>query len=461
MPEMSYWQALSLLLAVALSALLSYQILHSRRPPTAVIAWLVFVVFVPYLGAALWVLIGARKLRRERNQRLRFSPQVGAVADVRGLGRMVARIGGTPVVGGNRVRLATTGGAAHADLLALIASAESELHVLVYDIASDRAGRAVLEAFRAAAARGVRVRVLVDDIGSWFLRSAEVRRLREAGGEIMRFKPFANALIQRIANLRNHRKLVVADRRRAWAGGRNIANPYLDDANAWMDLSFVVEGPLALAYDDVFRADWAFASGSAVGGSKAVTVGDATLTPAIANVDAQLLASGPDLRDDVWHAALLKACYNAEQRLWLVSPYFVPDEALVCALIAAVRSGVDLRIYVPERSDNKLVDLVAASYLRDLARKGIKVYRYGSGMLHAKAVLVDHNLAIIGSANLDPRSFFLNYEVTALFFNVEVAEQLAAYLQFLEARCSSKGFRAIGVLGETVAAAARILGPML
>ena len=131
------------------------------------------------------------------------------------------------------------------------------------------------------------------------------------------------------------------------------------------------------------------------------------------------------------------------------------------ALTAAARSGVDVRIYIPARSDNPLVDVVAASYLRELGRKGIKVYRFGPGMLHAKAVLVDDDVALIGSANLDPRSFFLNYEAVAVFHSAAVAGQLADYVRYVEARCSSKGFRSIGVLGETVAAAARILGPML
>lgn len=458
---MSNLQALSLLLAVGLSALLSYNILHSRRAPSAVIAWLAVVIFVPYLGAALWVLIGARKLRRERRQRLRFSTQLANPTETGGLARMIARIGGTPMLGGNRVRLGMSANAARADLHSVIESARSELHVLVYDIARDASARQVLEALTAAAARGVHVRVLVDDIGSWFLRSTEVRRLRAAGGEIMRFKPFANALLRRMANLRNHRKLVVADRTRVWAGGRNIGDLYLGERNPWQDLSFVAEGPLALAYHDVFRADWAFASGSALGSGKALAVSDSPLQPAIEQVDAQLVASGPDMRDDLWHAALLKACYDAEHRLWLVTPYFVPDEAVLRALTAAVRSGVDLRIYVPARSDNRLIDVVAASYLRELARKGIKVYRYGPGMLHAKAVLVDDALAFIGSANLDPRSFFLNYEVVAVFHDAAVAEQLAGYLRYVEARSSGKGFRAIGILGETVAAAARILSPML
>lgn len=457
---MTEFQALSLVLAVGLAALLSYNILHSRRAPSAVVAWLAVVNLIPYLGAALWILIGARKLRRERSQRLRFSVPQGA-PEAGGLRRMIARMGGTPSLGGNRVRLSTTASAARSDLEEVIAVARLELHVLMYDIARDASARLVLDALTAAARRGVRVRVLVDDVGSWYLLSAEIRRLRAAGAEVMRFKPFANALLQRTANLRNHRKLVVADRQRVWAGGRNIGDLYLCERSPWQDLSFVAEGPLAAAYDDVFRADWAFASGTLIHPGKAASVVDSPLQPALADVDAQLLASGPDMRDDLWHAAFLKACYDAEQRLWLVTPYFVPDEAVLRALTAAARSGVDVRIYIPARSDNPLVDVVAASYLRELGRKGIKVYRFGPGMLHAKAVLVDDDIALIGSANLDPRSFFLNYEAVAVFHSAAVAGQLADYVRYVEARCSSKGFRSIGILGETVAAAARILGPML
>ncbi|MFO1493363.1 MAG: phospholipase D-like domain-containing protein [Lysobacterales bacterium] len=454
-------QTLSLLLAVGLSALLSYNILHSRRAPAAVVAWLAVVNLIPYLGALLWILIGARKLRRERSQRLRFSLPAGQPPEPAGLARMIAHMGGSPVSSGNRVRLALDGPAACADLHDLIEDARAELHVLMYDVARDASAQRVLQALGAAAARGVRVRMLVDDIGSWFLLGSEIRRLRRAGAEVLRFKPFTNALLQRTANLRNHRKLVVADRLRVWAGGRNLGDRYLLERQAWQDLSFVAEGPLAQAYDDVFRADWAFASGTPVVTGTPLPRPHPEWGAALPAVDAQLIASGPDMRDDLWHAAFLKACYEAEQRLWLVTPYFVPDEAVLRALTAAARSGVDVRAYVPARSDNPLVDVVAASYLRELGRKGIKVYRYGPGMLHAKAVLVDAQCALIGSANLDPRSFFLNYELIAVFHDAGVAGQLADYLRTIEARSSGKGFRPIGILGETVAAAARILGPML
>lgn len=328
----------------------------------------------------------------------------------------------------------------------------------------------MLRALKRACERGVAVRLLVDDLGSWSLAGNHMQRLERSGGRIRRFKPLLAALRARTANLRNHRKIAVADGARAWAGCRNVGDVYLADhaeQSRWTDLSYNIEGPAAAVLDEICRCDWHFATGQTLPPAKSVALasedrilGGAEDLATAATTRVQVLASGPDHRDDPWHAALLKALMGAKRRLWIATPYFVPDEAVQHALLIAARSGVDVRLMIPKRSDSRLVDFVARTYLRDLARAGARVLRYEAGMLHAKLALVDDDI-VTGSANMDARSFFLNYEVV-LHFSDDAA--LLAELEGWYTRAETRsllGVRPYAVWRETLADLARLLAPMM
>ena len=449
------------LLSWVVSFVFAYQILRERRSPTATVAWIAFVFLLPLLGIAIYLLIGARKLKRPRRQRVRphFSRERELpFGEASALDQLLRRLGAAGATGDNLLVFHLDARAARLALLELIQSAEREIFVLMYTFAVDVSGRGILKALTDAVERGVKVRLMVDDIGSTDLRSPSMDAYRRAGGRLVRFKPVWYAIIQRVANLRNHRKIVVADGARAWFGGRNVGDEYLADhaeQSRWADLSVHVEGSAALALEAICQADWAFANDIEV-----PTNACGAEIPRAGSQQVQILASGPDQREDVWHTAFIKVCFEARERLWIVTPYLVPDDASFGALATAARSGVDVRVIVPERSDSRLMDVVGASYLRELKGLNVKVFRYRPGMLHAKFVLVDDGISLVGSANLDARSFFLNYEVVGVFYDQTANQTLAEYFQKLEAR-SAVGMKPVRATTELLASTLRILAPML
>lgn len=437
--------------------MLAYAVIRERRPPAATLAWIVFVLALPFVGVLVYLLIGTRKRSRKERTRLRTPvdfPRMNSDERV-SLAGFLAGLGQAGP-SANRVAVHAEAGEARRALLALIDGAERELSFVVYTFERDDVGREVLRALRRACERGVTVRLLVDDLGSWHLGRTHMDKLERSGGRVGRFKPLWYALRARTANLRNHRKIVVADGARAWTGCRNIGEVYLEDhaeQTRWADLSYVIEGPAAAVLDEICRCDWQFATGEALPPAKAVEVHDAATL-------VQVLASGPDLSDDPWHTTLLKTLMTAQRRVWIATPYFVPDEAVQHALVIAARSGVDVRLLIPKRSDSRMVDWVARTYLRDLARAGVKVLRYEPGMMHAKLMLAD-DAVVTGSANMDARSFFLNYEVVLhLDGNDALRAELEAWYTRLETR-SLAGVRPYAVWRETLADLARLLAPMM
>jgi cardiolipin synthase A/B len=329
--------------------------------------------------------------------------------------RLLAANGVPPVRGGNRLEIAADGHDAYARILDLLKSARSSIHITTYILGRDAGSRALVETLTARAREGVEVRLLVDDFGSWWVRRPFVAPLIEAGGQVAHFMPVLHAPFRGRANLRNHRKLVIVDSQFAVTGGTNLAWPYIgppEAANLWLDLSVIVEGPAVADLEAVFISDWRFATGS-----DSAKVTGINSMPGAATMDScalQVVASGPDVPGDPLYEALLAMIFAARERIWIVTPYFVPDEMLSRALALAARRGVDVRLVVPMRSNHLTADLARASYLRDLHNAGGHVLLYTPTMLHAKAVVFDDQLAVIGSANMDMRSLFLNYEV-ALF----------------------------------------------
>lgn len=455
------WVEILLFVFWAVSLVLILQVLEERRSPSVTAAWILVIFALPYLGALLYLVAGARKIRR-RETRIRKPPwhelEERPVAEASALDVLLRRLGCAAATVDNAVLLHIEAKQAREELLRVIERAQAELYFLMYDFHWDKSGRQVMQALCACAQRGVKVRMLVDDLGSWLLKSDAVADFREAGGEIVRFKPVWYSLPRRIANLRNHRKIVVADGRIAWTGGRNIGDEYLADGaeqTRWMDLSLTIDGPAASALEEICRSDWRFATGRPLRASPPRELPHQSA----GGVIAQVIPSGPDQRDDLWHIAFIKSCFEAKERLWMITPYFVPDDAALNAITTAARCGVDVRVLVPQKSDNPLVDMVARSYLRQVQGLGVKVYRLRRGMLHAKAVLVDQTV-LIGSANLDSRSFLLNYEVMVACEDAPLAEQLAAYVEWLTAR-SIGGVRTLGRLRETLASTARLLAPLM
>jgi cardiolipin synthase A/B len=402
---------LGFLLALVLMA----GLLRQRRSPSSTIAWLLVILLAPYIGVPLYIMLGGRKMKRMARRK---EPIFQQAADAHGsdqcgtVERLLASYGVPHASAGNRVELVTSGVDAYQRLMRLVDQARSTINITTYILGKDDGSQALVNCLTRRAAEGVSVRLLLDDVGSWRVRRRSLAPLIEAGGQVAYFMPMLHIPFRGRANLRNHRKLVIIDSKVSLAGGMNLAWPYIGPPGSrdlWRDLSMVIEGPAVSELEALFASDWRFTTGRDPTGPS-----QASHEPQPMGMESgvvQVVPSGPDVAGDPLYESLLALVFAACDRIWIVTPYFVPDEMLARALTLAARRGVDVRLIVPQRSNHITADLARAGYLRDLLTAGARVFLYTPVMLHAKAVVFDDHLAVIGSANMDMRSLFLNYEV--------------------------------------------------
>jgi cardiolipin synthase len=420
-----------------LALLLLAHVLRSKRPPSSTIAWLLTIVLLPYFGVPLYLMFGGRKTRRMAGAKHPvYDQKRAALGGTFGAGteRILRSCGLPPATTGNKVRFICTGEDAYQVLMRLIDEAEETIHITTYILGRDTVGAAVVARLARKAAEGVKVRLLLDSVGSWRVSRRYLRPLTDAGGEVAFFMPVLHIPFRGRSNLRNHRKIVAADRKVALTGGMNIAEDYLGprpDPKRWRDVSLVVEGPAAAHLDDLFCSDWSFATGqpfAALGASEEPS-------PSIGETPVQVVASGPDVEGDPLYDSLIALLFAAQRRIWIVTPYFVPDEILARALELAARRGLDVRLVIPFRSNHVTADLARAGYLRPIQEAGGKVLRYLPAMIHAKVTIIDDELAVVGSANMDIRSLFLNYEVALFLYAPAQVEEAASWVRSLFPDC--------------------------
>lgn len=399
---------------------------QQHRHPSAAIAWVMSIALLPYVGTPLFLIFGTRKLARARRRFVVRAPAAVGTEGPEWALTLLAALGVPPPVRNVAIVFQGDGAGALHELVALIDGARERVDLSTFVMADDAVGAAVSGALVRAAARGVQARVLLDAI--WGLRTSRrlARELRAGGVRVRWFMPVVRNPVRGRTNLRNHRKLVAVDGESVWSGGRNLAAEYFVDAPgrpAWRDLSFVVRGPLAAQAHETFDHDWAAAWG------KSPRAARATAPPpgGDGGPGAQLVPSGPDHADDTVHALLLASAYHARERILAVTPYFIPDDALLAAWCIACRRGVRLTLIVPQRSNHWMADWARERALRALAAAGAQVLLFPS-MIHAKAVVVDRQLALCGSANLDGRSLFVNFELMTAFYGAEEIAWLAAWI---------------------------------
>ena len=414
--------------------------LPQRRDPPAAIAWVVALALLPYVAIPLYLMFGSRKLRM-RDAPPRALPLVESAADEAEAASLWARrlgraMGLAPAATYVALRVHVDGREARAALLEVIGSARTSLDICTFILARDGLGDEMAAALRARAEQGVKVRLLVDGIGAWLGGKLDLKALRASGVEVVKFVPPFRSILRGRANLRNHRKMVIADADRFWCGGRNLAAEYFEGDprkrdgkslrnHAWHDLSFDLRGELAVRACEQFERDWAYATRTALvehcpPTPHAIAVGEAPM--------AQLVPSGPEQVDDTVQSLLLSGCFMARRRILAVTPYFIPDATLLQALTLAARRGVRVDIVVPHRSNHRLADVARHRPLRDLAAAGACVW-FEPYMQHAKAVVIDDQLALAGSANLDLRSLFLNYELMVAFYEPADVRRFAEWIE--------------------------------
>lgn len=447
--------------AIVATGLLVYVLVtrigQQRRHPSAALAWVVAIVAFPYLAVPLFLLLGTRKFARPPRRGAVCARQLQSAAAP--LPEWAATLLAALDVDGScanaSVEFQPDGKRSLDALIDVCNGARRRLDVCTFILGDDEVGAAVADALAAAAARGVRTRLLLDAIGRLSASRAMLARLRAAGVDVLLFMPPLHNPMRGRTNLRNHRKLAVADDAYLWAGGRNLAIEYFLDQPgrpAWIDLSFTVEGPLAASAGAQFERDWRLAGGAVIDRAEP----RAALAPAASGPIAQWVPTGPDCADDTVYALLLAATCHAADQILAVTPYFVPEEALLQAWCLACRRGVRLCLVLPQRSNHRMADLARERALRRLVEAGAEV-RLVAGMVHAKAVVVDRSKALCGSVNLDSRSLFLNYEVMTAFYGTAEIDWLAGWIRELARQGAAYRARPPSLAGDILEGVVRAL----
>jgi cardiolipin synthase len=415
-------------------------IVLQKREPVATLSWLISLAALPYIGFFIYYLLGPQRIHRQRLRRTRAKARLPAPAEgfrpsaeAIELARLAQATTGLPPTTATAARLLIDGGAKYAALLRDVAAAREAVHLEYYIFYPDRTGTALRDALVERARAGVKVRLLLDAVGSAKTPARFFDALVAAGGELAWFHPSQVLQVWKRpwVNLRSHRKIVVIDNRIAYTGGINITDEEDEGLreDAYRDLHLRVEGDVVGSLQLVFIEDWAYATGEPPLPLPAPP-------PVRGHVQVQVLVSGPDSSWEAIHRLHVAAIHGAVRRVWLATPYFVPGEAARMALTSAALGGLDVRLLVPRQSDSKLVTLAARSYFDELLAAGVRVYEYGPRMLHTKALLCDDGLAIIGSANFDHRSFRLNFEVSLMIHDAALCAELAT---LMDHECAASG----------------------
>jgi cardiolipin synthase A/B len=453
-----------------LAMFLVARLMSEKRAPANTFAWLLIIILVPWVGVPLYLLLGGRKLRRlaERKSRLRPvlpGPRAAVAVESSPIVHTTVSAGASPPVGGNAIRFITNGEDAYRALEQHIRAARSTIHVNSFILGRDDTGRRIVKLLAARAAEGIRVRLLLDSVGSMFSRGMFVNPLRRAGGEVGKFMPVLPFTSRGSANLRNHRKIAVFDHCTAIVGGHNLAKEYMGPAHfarRWQDFGAVIQGPAAALLNEVFIADWCFATRESAANMHAEIPLDG-VTQSQGTSELQIVASGPDVPGDPLYEGIIAMIQEANRSIWIVTPYFIPDDVLLRSLIVKARSGKEVTLITPRASNHPVADFARRHYIRELQRAGGNVLLFTTGMLHSKAMIVDDSVGLFGSANFDLRSLFVNFEIGVLVHSPSDVRAMTTWARDLAARChppkpERKKLRIIGNVAEDLS---RLLAPLL
>jgi cardiolipin synthase len=410
------------------------------RTSQGTIAWVISLITVPFLAIPMYWLLGRTRFSRTVGGRRETDSCLGKLAmtmhqrlrhceveipDDDAFEKAAQVLGGLPFTRGNQLELLIDGEITFERIFEVIRNSKNYLCVNFFIVKNDRLGTRFQEALIERAKAGVKVYFLFDEIGSHKLPRRYLRAMTEAGIECKSFGINRHWWSRLQLNFRNHRKIVVSDGKTAFIGGLNVGDEYLgrDQRHGeWRDTHLKMEGPVVQAVQLVFLEDWFWAS-------ERVPDLQWDTEAKAANQVAAIIPTGPADPVDSWQLVVAEAANSSRGRLWIASPYFVPDEGVLTALQTAAIRGVDVRILVPERPDQLLVWLSAFSYYEQTIPLGVKLFCYQKGFLHQKVMLIDDRLAAVGTANLDNRSFRLNFEITAFSTDPAFVEEVGTMLE--------------------------------
>ncbi len=441
-----------LIIQVVIAILLAVHILIKKQDPYVCMGWLLAVALIPLMTAVFYLGVGVNPferyamrrrqskilagLKRTRLSHAELTKANEAVMSAYGYKHFDRTIGwatntaGNPIQGGNGIDLLINSNAVYAAMNKEIEAATSFILVQFYQIQADSVGMAFLDLLAHKASEGVQVYVLFDALGSFTLKTDMIEVYRRKGVHMRRFLEIHPLKRRFQINWRNHRKLVVIDGTVSFIGGFNMGELYLQGSDLekprWVDLIFRVKGPAVIDFIGQFLEDWHFTTG------KVIHLAADFLKKDTPKEDSKTLLipvlSGPSETTAPFYSTLLHLLFEAKHRVWIMTPYFVPDKALLHAMRIAVARGVHVRVIVPLKSNHPFTDLCASSYFAELHHYGIELLRYQFGVCHGKVVLADEDLVFAGSSNMDYRSFFLNFETDLLFRDRDLGKSIEEFM---------------------------------
>ncbi len=474
------------LLVLAVTA----KIIYDTHNPVKTLGYLMLIVFLPFIGIIFYFSFGvnyrkqkiySKKLTNDDalfqavKQRItdvsheHIEKNREMLADKASLARVMLNKSSLPVATVSELKLLINGETKFPEVLRTLENAQKHIHIEYYIFADDKIGNCIKDILIRKAREGVQVRFIYDDFASHALKRRMVKELREAGVEVYPFYKIRIFMLASRMNYRNHRKIIIVDGEYGFVGGINVDNRYInrnDDPKEklyWRDTHLALQGWAVLSLQYVFLCDWNFCSGQHLDFSN-LYVPDFSTSTVRNDSLVQIIDSGPDSELPEIMLTYMAAISAARERLYITTPYFIPNESVMNALKLASLKGVDVRLMVPGKSDSFLVNAAACSNYGELLEVGIKIYRYNKGFVHAKTMVVDDNVSIIGTANMDIRSYELNFEINAMVFDYAINTQLADAFLYDLSHCSeldsaqwSRRSRWIK-FGETLA---RLVSPLL
>ena len=485
---MDHWLLIYEIAYIIILILVCLRIIYDTRSTTKTLAYLLFAIFVPFAGMMFYFLFGinyrnkklyskklfenedlAKKLKEDlyKYSKQTFNESDATIQSSKELAYMLVKDTNSPLTANNSVKILVNGENKFPEVLDALSKAKNHIHIEYYIYEDDEIGRAIEKLLIQKSKEGVTVRFIYDDFGSRSIRRNLVRRLKSNGVKAFPFlKIYFIAFANRL-NYRNHRKIIVVDGITAFVGGINVSDRYInkvDDKKLfWRDTHLRIDGPGVQYLQYLFLCDWNFCANARLQPDE-IFFPRKNASLIHSNKVVQIAASGPDSETPTILFSILQAINLATEEILITSPYFIPGESLLDALIIASLGGVSVKLLVPGISDSFLVNFAARSYYNDLLKAGVEIYQYTKGFVHAKTLVADKKIAIVGTANMDFRSFDLNFEVNAIVYDSETAKELTAvfYEDLKDAeRINEAAWNARPVYKKMLEKTARLVSPML
>ncbi|WP_452229441.1 MULTISPECIES: cardiolipin synthase [unclassified Lacinutrix] len=441
------WILLAQIIYLLLVILVCLRIIFDTKNTTKTITYVLLAIFLPLVGMIIYFSFGVNYRKRKMydkklmdNERLqgdlekeliKYSKDIlqdgdAAVKSNKKLINLVLKENLSPLTNSNDVKLLLNGENKFPEVIKAIESATHHIHVEYYIFQDDAIGNTLVDLLIKKAKEGIKVRFIYDDYGSRSIREKCIPKLKEAGVETspfyeIKFYAFASRI-----NYRNHRKIIIVDGKTSFVGGINVSDKYINGKNNklfWRDTHIKIEGPATWYLQFLFLCDWNFCAEDTVAINNELFPKLETFTSAQDKM-VQITASGPDSDTPTILFSLFQAICLAKNEILITTPYFIPGDSLLDALVIAAKSGVSVKLLVPGISDSKLANFASSSYYSTLLYAGVEIYKYQKGFVHAKTLVADNEIAIVGTANMDIRSFDLNFEVNAIVYDAEINQQL-------------------------------------